>query len=287
MLHPRQSILLVVLAGIVGLGSVGCVSQREHDKLQDLYRRSQGQIEDLKAQLDEANARLSALQAAAGSDADALAQLAAARAERDRLAAALADAERKLREAGRGVALPPDLDAALMRLAAENPDLMTYDPALGMVKFRSDLTFALGSTQVRPQAQAALQKLAGIVSSPAAAGYETRIVGHTDNVPVTNPANKQKFEDNWGLSAFRAISVMRVLSGAGVPQTSMSVMGYGEQHPVVPNPARGGAEANRRVEIYLVASKYSVRAGDAGAAAPEPEPAPVAPVIPESPDMFK
>lgn len=284
MLHARQSILLALLVGLVSLGSAGCVSQREHDKLQDLYRRSQGQIEDLKAQLDEANARIAALQAAAGADADALAQLAAARAERDRLAAALAEAERKLREAGRGVALPPDLDAALMRLAAENPDLMTYDPALGMVKFRSDLTFALGSTQVRPQAQAALQKLATIVNSPAAAGYETRIVGHTDNVPVTNPANKQKFEDNWGLSAFRAIAVMRVLSQAGVPQSRMSVMGYGEHHPVVPNPARGGAEANRRVEIYLVASKYSAPSGEAAAA---PAPPPPAPAAPETPDMFK
>lgn len=281
---PLRSLLLVVLAAVMMLGSVGCVAQRERDQIESLYRRSQQQIEDLKAQLEEANARIAALQSAAGADADMAAQLAAARMERDRLAAALADAERKLREAGRGVALPPELDDALMRLAAENPDLMTYDPALGMVKFRSDLTFKLGSIEVSPQAQAALAKLAAIVRSPAAAGYETRIVGHTDNVPVTNPANRQKYEDNWGLSAFRAISVMRVLRTNGVPQDRMSVMGYGEHHPVAPNPDRGGAEANRRVEIYLVPSQYSRPAGDAPAA----EPVPVVPSAPaEAPDMFK
>jgi chemotaxis protein MotB len=278
----RRSLLLLALAAMTSMGSVGCVAQRQYDQLNELYRRSQGQIEDLKAQLEEANSRIAALQAAAGADADMMSQLAAARAERDRLAAALADAERRLREAGRSVALPEALDSALMQLAAQHPDLLTYDPALGMVKFRSDMTFALGSTQVRPEAQAVLAKFAAIVRSPAAAGYETRIVGHTDNVPVTNPANRQKFEDNWGLSAFRAIAVMRVLSQAGVQQDRMSVMGYGEQHPVVPNPARGGAEANRRVEIYLVASQYTAPAG--GAAAPEPAAPPVAP---EPDDRFK
>ncbi len=273
---------VLALAAMMSLGSVGCVAQRQYDQLNDLYRRSQAQIEDLKAQLEEANSRIAALQAAAQGDLDMARELAAARAERDRLAAALADAERRLREAGRNVALPEALDTALMQLAAQHPELLEYNQALGMVKFRSDMTFALGSTQVRPEAQAVLGKFAAIVASPAAAGYETRIVGHTDNVPVTNPANKAKFEDNWGLSAFRAIAVMRVLSQAGVSQQRMSVMGYGEQHPVVANPARGGAEANRRVEIYLVASQYTAPVGEAAA------PAPAAPVVaPEPADRFK
>ena len=93
---------------------------------------------------------------------------------------------------------------------------MTFDPETGMIRFRSDVTFALGKTAVQDGARGLLQKLAGVLASPAASGYEVRVVGHTDNVPVKNAANVQKYEDNWGMSAFRAISVMRVLAENGV-----------------------------------------------------------------------
>lgn len=285
--RPRPSLRAAAafaLAGLMALGSVGCVSQREVDELRSLYFRSAQQVEALKAQLEEKDNQIAALQQQLGSDADLASQLAAARTERDRLAAALAEAERRLREAGSTVtALPPQLDSALRDLAMRNPELMSYDPALGMVRFRSDFTFALGSIEVRENARQALSQLAAIVRSPDARGFEVRIVGHTDNVPVTNPANRQRFRDNWGLSVWRAISVKDVLEQNGVQPARMSVVGYGEYHPVAPNPPRGGNEANRRVEIFLVASPKA-GSGDGGASvedagALEPEP--------ERPDFFK
>jgi hypothetical protein len=65
---------------------------------------------------------------------------------------------------------------------------------------------------------------------------------------------------------------MEVLGKAGVPSTRMSVAGYGEFHPVVPNSATG-AEANRRVELYLVAMSSAGSADEPAAAAPAAAPA--------------
>lgn len=261
-----------MILAAVAMVAVGCVAQREADDLKTLYRNSQSQVLDLQEQLAEANARIAALQGASGSEAGALAN---ALAEADRLRKALADAEERLRNAS-FVALPPELDDALSRLAAANPQLMSYDAARGMVKLRSDLTFALGSADVSAGAASTLGSLAGIFNSPAAASYEVRVVGHTDNVPIKNVGTKAKHPTNWHLSVHRAISVMEVLAKSGVPSTRMSVAGYGEFHPVVPN-AVGGAEANRRVELYLVAMTSAGSApepAEAPAAAPADEPTP-------------
>ena len=45
------------------------------------------------------------------------------------------------------------------------------------------------------------------------------------------------------------------------------VAGYGEYRPIVPNAAKGGAEQNRRVEIFLVPMPDHLTPVDAPAAA--------------------
>lgn len=259
MKHSWMKLLAIALLATFAFG---CVSQKQYDDLLLLYRRSNEQVVDLKAKLEEAEARIKALQEAAGTnrtDPELMNKLAQAIADRDRLAKALADAQAQLGKAGEigPVVLPPDLDAALKELAASDPDLMTYDPVHGMVKFRSDLTFALGSATVNPKAVATLGKFAEIINRPSAQKYEARIVGHTDNVRISKPETRAQFPTNWHLSAGRSIAVKDVLEKAGVQPVRLGIAGYGEYRPVVNNPARGGAEPNRRVEIYLVPNTYS------------------------------
>ena len=55
-----KTLAWTLVAGMM-LGSVGCVSQKQADDLQTLYRRSQEQVIDLKAQLDECNRRVTAM----------------------------------------------------------------------------------------------------------------------------------------------------------------------------------------------------------------------------------
>jgi chemotaxis protein MotB len=165
------------------------------------------------------------------------------------------------------VKLPPELDRALKEFASRYPQTVEYDAERGLVRWKSDLTFALGSDQVRDDAKAALAEFARIVQSPAAAGFEIVICGHTDNVPIR--ASAARFPTNWHLSCFRSTAVMFVLHEYGVEYPKMAVMGYGEWRPREPNPPRGGNERNRRVEIFLVSSKAALP----GASVEAPPPA--------------
>ena len=255
---PLRPLTLCLLA-VLSLAPLGCVSQSSTDQMREVLRQSRENEVELRARLEEAQTTIDALEAElagrGGGDATLLQQLDQAQAERDRLRQLLDDAEQRLTNAGRPagaqyIVLDERTNEALVRLAEQNPQLMDYQPDRGMIKFRSDLTFALGSTTVRPEAQASLRQLAQVIAG-VAQQYDVRIVGHTDNVPVTNPQNRVKYEDNWGLSAFRAKSVMQVLRDAGIAPDRLIIAGRGETQPVAPNGPRG-AEANRRVEIYLV-----------------------------------
>lgn len=79
-----------------------------------------------------------------------------------------------------------------------------------------------------------------------------KVVGHTDNVPISN----SKFRSNWDLSAMRAINVMNFMTTTGkVAQDRMSIQAYGDQMPKYSNDTEEGRAKNRRVEI-VVARKH-------------------------------
>jgi len=263
------SALLVLTIFTAGL--TGCIAQPQHDDLRTLYRNCQERVVELEAQIESLNADLDAARGTtAGPDQATLDQLAAAQAEIDRLRQQLKD----LAAGPQTGDLSAELVSALEALAKQYPGLMSFDADRKMIKLESDLTFALGSVTVKRAAADSLAKLAGVLKSADAAIFEVRVVGHTDNVPITNAANKAKYGNNWGLSAYRAKSVMEVLKANGISEKRMSIAGYGEHQPVVANPARGGAQANRRVEIYLV-TPYNATAS---APAPAPAEAPAATV---------
>ncbi len=155
------------------------------------------------------------------------------------------------------VKLPAELDRALKAFVKNHPEEIEYDPQRGAVRWKSDLTFAKGSDSVRESARAALAEFAEIVNSEAASQFEVIVVGHTDKLPI-GPVTARKHPTNWHLSVHRAVSVMFALHQNGVGYERMGCMGYGEFHPREPNPARGGNEANRRVEIFLVGGRNAV-----------------------------
>jgi len=241
----------------------GCVSQGQYDDLVTKERRGQEQIVDLQEKISALDAELRALKTAGpgGPSAETIAYMDKLKSDRDALDAALKAAREDLARLANGAIdvpamLPQALDQALMNLAAANPELMEYDSRRGMVKLKSDLTFALGSTEINANGVSALQKLASIINRADAARYGVRIVGHTDNVPVTNPVNQKRFGDNWGLSAFRSISVKDVLQRSGVAPARLEIAGRGEFQPVVANGPKGSA-LNRRVEIFLFPMAFS------------------------------
>lgn len=255
----------------------GCVAQTEVDNLRSVNRTLEESNLDLKARIAELEAELELLRnsatLSASDEAAYRSRIAKLEEKIAQLEAALATAEAEIARlaADTTLTIDPRVASQLEALAKANPDLMSWDEARGMIRLRSDLTFDLGSTTVKAPAVAALGQLATVLKDPAAAQYEVRIVGHTDNVKVAARTGR-RFQNNWELSAFRAISVKDVFEKQGIGLDRMSIAGYGQYQPIVANGSRG-AEANRRVEIYLV-----TRVAPA-AAVPAPE-APAAPAAP-------
>ncbi len=150
-------------------------------------------------------------------------------------------------------ALPADLSNALTEFANANPDIVTFDASRGVVKFKSDVTFGSGSTDLNERAIGTLQRFAGILNSPEAVGYELMVAGHTDNQRVTRQSTiEQGNFDNWYLSAHRAISVAAELVKNGVSKTRLGVAGYADQQPIASNSNAAGRAENRRVEIVIL-----------------------------------
>lgn len=159
--------------------------------------------------------------------------------------------------------LDPTADRALGELAARYPNLISYDPERGLLRFSSDLTFDSGSDVVKQNAAEGLRQLATVLNAEAAA-YNIDVVGHTDSQPIG--ASRNRFPTNRHLSVARAISVAQSLQDSGVQGQRMKVSGWGPHMPYVQNNANGNTPQNRRVEIFLMPRNGSA-SGEAAPAA--------------------
>jgi chemotaxis protein MotB len=269
------------MLALLVVANSGCVSAAKYRDLETSARNMQARLEQAETELQGERAKAKELQARLAS---AQAELEAKNAQiqtlmdaRDRLKAAY-EALRAEFDKIKGAkpdtivinktSLPPDLNKMLKDFADKYGDKVEYDPARGLLKWKSDLLFDLGSAELKADALPALQDFATILKSDAAAGFDTMIAGHTDNTRIGKPATRQQHPTNWHLSAHRAISVLFELIKDGVDPTRQTVMGYGEYQPVVANDTTENKAQNRRVEIYLV------RKSSLPGATPEPQVAP-------------
>ena len=151
-----------------------------------------------------------------------------------------------------GTKLPVELSTMLEDFA-KGSDMITYDPATGVVKFKSDLLFEKGSDVVAPSAVESVKSLCTILNSEQGKEFDIVVAGHTDDLRIARPETREKHPTNWYLSAHRAISVLDVMIENGIAPERISERGFGEFRPVAPNePNKKGNPANRRVEIYIV-----------------------------------
>lgn len=242
----------LLLLGITSLGG-GCATHQV-DALQDENRalteqntRQAGELRSLKNQVAQRNQADADTQRLLNEQRQQIAQL------QDQLGIER-DALDNFNERLAGVQLmgiDAETSRALVGLARQYPDLITYDAQRGMLQFASDLTFDSGSDSIKSGAQESLRALADILSSGSAAAYEILIVGHTDAQPIGNPRTRASHPTNMHLACHRSISVRRQLVTLGVPADRMMSAGWGEHRPVVANTGTGNTPQNRRVEIYI------------------------------------
>jgi chemotaxis protein MotB len=275
--------VLPVLALLLA-GTSGCVSAAKYRDLENAHRNMQTRLEQAETELQgerakarELAARLQAAQAELEAKNKEIQALMDAR---DRLKAAYEALRAEFDKLGKQpvtpvvitktVQLPPALDSALKDFVKKYPDMLEYDPARGLLKWKSDLLFDLGSADLKPAALPPLAEFANILKSDAANGFDVLIAGHTDNTRIAKAQTRQMHPTNWHLSAHRAISVQSELEKDGVAADRQAVMGYSQYQPVATNDTTEHKAQNRRVEIYLV------KKGNVPGSAPSQEAAPAA-----------
>lgn len=120
------------------------------------------------------------------------------------------------------------------------------------VDINSELLFAIGSSQLLPEAERILQRIGDVLKSRP---YYIEVEGFTDNIPIRT----EVFPSNWELSAARAASVVHLFTRRGVPPERMVAVGYGQYRPKVSNDSEAGRRANRRVVVNISAPEAGVR----------------------------
>lgn len=121
----------------------------------------------------------------------------------------------------------------------------------GRIGISGNVLFGLNSDQLQPEGIELLQSLVEPLQVYLSQHDELLMVsGFTDDLPIRR--GNARYDDNWGLSAQRALTVTRTLVEQGMPEGRVFAAAFGPNHPAVPNEDEASRAQNRRVEISTV-----------------------------------
>ena len=114
------------------------------------------------------------------------------------------------------------------------------------ITMQDAVLFRSGEAEIVNNVSPVLSKLSDMLHD---LDNKVKIVGHTDNVPISNA----RFRSNWDLSAMRAINVMNyMVTSTGITANRASIEAHGEYAPKYDNNTEEGRTKNRRVEIIVI-----------------------------------
>jgi chemotaxis protein MotB len=118
--------------------------------------------------------------------------------------------------------------------------------------FQSDVLFPVNSADLTTDGQVQIDKIAAAVESimpeiPAELSWMLRVDGHADSQPITSGP----YQNNWQLSAARAIAVVQLLITDGVPADHLAATAFGDTYPLDPAHTAAAYAKNRRIEFRL------------------------------------
>ncbi|OGW16278.1 MAG: hypothetical protein A3K09_06640 [Nitrospinae bacterium RIFCSPLOWO2_12_FULL_47_7] len=104
--------------------------------------------------------------------------------------------------------------------------------------------FSKGESRITPEGIKTIKQIFELLKD---FDYEVKIEGHTDDTPIRT----DRFPSNWELSASRASDVARMLVESGFPPNKLSVEGFSQYRPKVPNDTEEHRAMNRRIEVVF------------------------------------
>lgn len=127
---------------------------------------------------------------------------------------------------------------------------VSYDPEAGTitVALPNAILFTAGKASLKKSTISELDQIRAVLRERYS-GKEVDVVGHTDSDPIVK--SKKFWEDNWELSAQRALSVLRYMVDHGVNAEQIRAVAAGASRPVASNSSASGKAKNRRVEIVV------------------------------------
>jgi chemotaxis protein MotB len=138
------------------------------------------------------------------------------------------------------------LESALGDEIRQHEVKMRVTPEGLVVSLREVGFFNSGEAELLDNGHTTLTRIANILGGR---GFEIRVEGHTDNVPVHN----MRFKSNWELSTARATTVVALLvERHGFDPSLVSAAGYSEYRPVADNKTPQGRADNRRIDLVVV-----------------------------------
>lgn len=114
-----------------------------------------------------------------------------------------------------------------------------------IIRVRENGSFPSGSSTLQASFIPIMAKIRKVLAfTPGVISVE----GHSDNVPI----HTDRFRSNWDLSSARAVSVAHeLLMKDELSAERLSVSGYADTKPLLPNESRKNMAINRRVEIII------------------------------------
>jgi chemotaxis protein MotB len=176
---------------------------------------------------------------------NSVATLDSSAAEKAQLSQQLSDSQRQLEEMKKQMANNKS-SADVTGFSGD----VSVDPKAGTitVTLPNTVLFASGQAKLKGSTSRELDDINRVLRERYS-GRKVDVIGHTDADPINK--TKDKWQDNWDLSAARALTVLRYMVGHGTSSASIRAVACGESRPVASNSSASGKAKNRRVEIVV------------------------------------
>jgi chemotaxis protein MotB len=195
-------------------------------QLEDEVQRKDGEVSDLRGQVNEKDSQNTELQKASAADKERIAQL-----------------QKALDDARAG-----------MGPAGESDGVTVFRTSEGFgYSLAESLLFDSGSTEIKSGGKSALKKIAASLKEKKYS--DIRIEGHTDSDPVVRTAKENPL-GNHELAMKRALAVYATLvNDDSVLPANLSLAAFGPNRPLDTGKSDAAKAKNRRVEIHVAVPK--------------------------------